>query len=115
MNRSLTLLGGAALLVLAGCMTGPDGRELPAGAWIDEGGFGNPTLVNHHAQTCPPVRHRAAGKHAGKGYQVQGCAPRGHAMDGRYAEIVRTEHIGSATAPHGEIVDVDLIESGAGD
>lgn len=48
-SRRFLLAGGSAL-ALAAC-TDQYGRELEAGAEIDEGQFGNPTMFNHKLQT----------------------------------------------------------------
>ena len=49
-----TLMVGAAALALTACGEGPVGKFWfqPAGAFIDEGGFGNPTMNNMMAQMC---------------------------------------------------------------
>ena len=49
-----TLALGTAILALAACGEGPFGKtwNQEAGAFIDEGGFGNPTMTNMMAQMC---------------------------------------------------------------
>ena len=49
-----TLMVGAAALALSACGEGPIGKfwYQPAGEFIDEGGFGNPTMTNMMAQMC---------------------------------------------------------------
>ncbi len=49
-----TLAFGAAALALAACGEGQVGKSWhqEAGAFLDEGGFGNPTMTNMMAQMC---------------------------------------------------------------
>ena len=105
-----TLAIGASILALAGCGEGQFGKtwNQEAGAFIDEGGFGNPTMTNMMAQMC---RGKA------KGYVVpdpivsidpksSADAPRYRAgrvmcsgnLNGQYANIIWTEYVGSAVA-----------------
>lgn len=103
-----TLMVGAAALALSACGDGPVGKfwYQEAGAQIDEGGFGNPTMTNMLAQMC-------AGQ--AKGYIVPDpvvvldpkSAPsnpsyyRGQVrcsgeLNGKYAEVIFREYITSA-------------------
>ncbi len=103
-----TLMVGAAALALTACGDGPVGKfwYQEAGAQIDEGGFGNPTMTNLLAQLC-------AGQ--AKGYIVPEpvvvldpkSAPSNPAyyrgqvrcsgeLNGKYAEVIFQEYIASA-------------------
>ncbi|MEQ9041393.1 MAG: hypothetical protein RIE24_23980 [Silicimonas sp.] len=103
-----TLMVGAGALALTACGDGPVGKfwYQEAGAYIDEGGFGNPTMNNLLAQMC-------AGQ--AKGYIVPEpvvvldpkSAPdnpayyRGQVrcsgqLNGKYAEVIFREYISSA-------------------
>jgi hypothetical protein len=103
-----TLTVGAAALALTACGDGPVGKfwYQEAGAQIDEGGFGNPTMTNLLAQMCTGQA---------KGYIVPDpvvvldpkSAPdnpayyRGQVrcsgeLNGKYAEVIFREYISSA-------------------
>ena len=103
-----TLMVGAGVLALTACSEGPVGKfwTQEAGAFLDEGGFGNPTMNNMLAQMC-------AGQ--AKGYIVPEpvvvldpkSAPRNPAyyrgqvrcsgeLNGKYAEVIFAEYLGSA-------------------
>ena len=106
-----TLMIGAGALALTACGEGPIGKFYfqEAGAFIDEGGFGNPTMNNLLAQMC-------AGQ--AKGYIVPEpvvvldpkSAPNnpayyrgqvrcsGH-LNGKYAEVIFREYVTSAVPP----------------
>ncbi|MCU0909835.1 MAG: hypothetical protein MUE98_00380 [Rhodobacteraceae bacterium] len=108
--RIRTLLGAAVVLGLAACTPGTSNEFFSeAGAEVDEGGFGNPTMNNMMAQ----MASRCAGQ--AKGYIVPDPivvrdpgspvdAPRyrrahvrcsGH-LDGKYASVIYREYVGSA-------------------
>jgi hypothetical protein len=112
-----TLMVGAGALALTACGEGPVGKfwYQEAGAFIDEGGFGNPTMQNTLAQLC-------VGK--AKGYIVPDPvvaldpksspeAPRYYRgsvrcsgnLNGKYAEVIFQEYVNSA-------VPVQTIQSG---
>lgn len=76
------LLALSAVAALSAC-----GNE-EAGAFLDEGTFGNATMNNHLVQTCQDVSHD---KYSGKG---GGCAPR--TLDGKYARETYNEYLRSA-------------------
>ena len=109
--RIRTLLGAAAVLGLAACTPGSTTEFFSeAGAEVDEGAFGNPTMNNMMAQ----MASRCAGQ--AKGYIVPdpivvrdpsspASAPRyrranvrcsGH-LDGKYATVIYREYVASAT------------------
>ena len=104
-----TLMVGAGALALAACGEGPVGKfwTQEAGAFIDEGGFGNPTMNNLLAQMC---------KGQAKGYIVPEAvvvldpksAPSNPAyyrgqvkcsgqLNGKYAEVIFQDYVGSAS------------------
>ena len=104
-----TLLVGAAVLALTACGEGPVGKfwTQEAGAFLDEGGFGNPTMNNLLAQMC---------KGQAKGYIVPEpvvvldpkSAPSNPAyyrgqvkcsgqLNGKYAEVIFQDYVGSAS------------------
>lgn len=105
-----TLMVGAGVLALTAC--GPGGADKfwgqEAGAFIDEGGFGNPTMTNMMAQMCAG---QAKGYIAPRPVVVLDpkSAPdnpsyyRGKVrcsgnLHGKYAEVIFQEYIASATA-----------------
>ena len=107
-----TLLGAAALVALTACTSGTTAEFFgEAGAELDEGAFGNPTMNNMMAH----MASRCAGQ--AKGFIVPDPivvrdpaspveAPRyRHAyvrcsgeLDGKYATVIYREYVGSATA-----------------
>jgi hypothetical protein len=104
-----TLMVGAGALALTACGEGPVGKfwTQEAGAFLDEGGFGNPTMTNLLAQMC---------KGQAKGYIVPEpvvvldpkSAPSNPAyyrgqvkcsgqLNGKYAEVIFQDYVGSAS------------------
>lgn len=102
-----TLALGAAILALAACDTASKAWNGEAGASVDEGGFGNPTMTNMMAQMCRG--------HA-KGYvvpdpivAVDPSSPKGAPalrrgrvlcsgnLNGKYAQVIWGEYVGGAT------------------
>lgn len=122
-----TLMVGACALALTACGEGPIGKFYfqEAGAYIDEGGFGNPTMNNLLAQMC-------AGQ--AKGYIVPDpvvvldpkSAPNNPAyyrgqvrcsglLNGKYAEVIFQEYVGSAVpAQTNQGGGIQAIEGAAG-
>ncbi|MCG6882474.1 MAG: hypothetical protein LJE62_01825 [Silicimonas sp.] len=108
--KTKSVLFGVGLLALAACgETSSKSWNSEAGAFIDEGGFGNPTMNNMLAQMC---------KGRAKGYIVpdpivaidgvdEKGAPRyreGKVMcngplNGKYARVIWGGYVGSAVAP----------------
>lgn len=106
-----TLLGAAALVALTACTSGTTADFFSeAGAELDEGGFGNPTMNNMMAH----MASRCAGQ--AKGYIVPDPivvrdpaspaeAPRyrnayvrcSGELDGKYATVIYREYVASAT------------------
>ena len=105
-----TVMIGAAALALTACGDGQVGKfwYQPAGEFLDEGGFGNPTMNNMLAQMC---------KGQAKGYIVPDpvvvldpkSAPNNPAyyrgqvrcsgnLNGKYAEVIFQEYVGSASS-----------------
>lgn len=101
MILTTALLGTAALS--AGC-TPQSLRNFnsEAGAWLDEGEFGNATMQNHLAMTCRRVTPYNIGKY---GQPLRSGCP-GRLQDGKYALFAYSETITSATEPH-ELVIID--------
>lgn len=121
-----TLALGAGVLALAACGEGPVGKSWnqEAGAFIDEGGFGNPTMNNMMAQMC---RGKA------KGYIVPdpivSISPKSTAnahvyrtgrvmcsgnLNGKYAEVIWGEYVRSAVPPSSIGGGLAAIEGAAG-
>jgi hypothetical protein len=108
-----TLLCAAGILAIAGCTTGSRTEFYSeAGAEVDEGGFGNPTMNNmlaHMATQCAgqPKGYivpegmvvRDPGSYAGppryRNAQVR-CSGR---LDGKYASVIYRGYVQSAVEP----------------
>lgn len=106
-----TLMVGAGALALTACGEGPVGKfwYQEAGAFIDEGGFGNPTMNNMLAQMCKgqakgyivpePVvvldPKSAPGNPAYYHGQVR-CSGNLH---GKYAQVIFNDYVTSAIPP----------------
>ena len=105
-----TLAFGSAILALAACGEGPVGKtwHQEAGAFIDEGGFGNPTMTNMMAQMCRgkakgyivPDPIVSADPNSPKSAPVyrQGRVMCSGQLNGRYARVIWGEYVGSATS-----------------
>ena len=106
-----TLALGSALIALAACGEGTFGKtwNQEAGAFIDEGGFGNPTMTNMMAQMCrgqakgyivpdPIVALDPVGPKGAPAYR-QGRVMCSGRLDGQYARVIWGEYVQSATAP----------------
>lgn len=120
-----TLALGAGVLALAACGEGDFGKSWnqEAGAFLDEGGFGNPTMTNMMAQMC---RGQA------KGYIVpdpivalDAKSPRGPAyrhgrvmcsgnLNGQYASVIWGSYVSSAVPPTTIGGGLGEIEGGGG-
>ncbi|NNL35199.1 MAG: hypothetical protein HKP35_05230 [Silicimonas sp.] len=122
-----TLMVGAAALALTACGEGPVGKFWfqPAGAFIDEGGFGNPTMNNMMAQMCagqakgyivpePVVALDPKSAPSNPAYYRGQVRCSGH-LNGKYAQIIFQEYVNSAVPPStlGE-GGVEAIEGGGG-
>lgn len=102
-----TLFAFASLLALSACgdRTVLSSWNQPAGAFLDEGGFGNPTMNNMLAQKCnsslvkgrilyePTVVRAPRGAPAPYVARVH-C---GGYLNGKYAEVIFREYVESAT------------------
>lgn len=106
-----SLLVGAGVLALTACGEGQVGAFFtqPAGAFIDEGGFGNATMHNLLAQKCvgapkgfiepdPVVMLQAATATAPAVYGRYSVYCNGR-LNGKYAQVIFREYVGSATMP----------------
>lgn len=115
--KTNSLLAGAMLLALGACGGTGNSWEQEAGAQLDEGGFGNPTMNNMLAQMC-----RGQAKGFVPSDPVVALDPKGSAgapvyrrgkvlcsgnLNGQYAQIIWDEYVESATAP-------TIIEGGVG-
>lgn len=112
-TRIKTLLGAAALLALTACTTGSSAEFFgEAGAEVDEGAFGNPTMNNmlaHKAARCAGqakgyivpdpivVRDPNSPMHAPV-YRHGYVRCSGH-LDGKYATIIYRDYVASAIPP----------------
>ena len=123
-NQIKTLLIGASVLAVSACgETGAYQFDQPAGAWLDEGGFGNPTMYNMMAQKCagrskgfivpdPVVMLDPSREAAGKSpYRTGSIRCSGH-LNGKYAAVIWGEYVDSATAAQRTEGGVDTIEGG---
>ena len=104
--KTKTAMAGAALVALAGC-AGPIGHtwHSEAGAFLDEGGFGNPTMQNMMAQMCSgqakgyivpdPVVVASPNAKGGMDYRRGHVMCSGH-LNGKYAQVIFTGYRESA-------------------
>ena len=106
-----TLMIGAGALALTACGEGPIGKFYyqEAGAFLDEGGFGNPTMTNMLAQMCagqakgyivpdPVVVLDPKSAPSNPAYYRGRVRCSGH-LNGKYAEVIFNEYVGSAVPP----------------
>lgn len=119
--KTKTLLAGAGLFALTAC---GDSWNQEAGAKLDEGGFGNPTMNNMLAQMCsgkakgyvvpdPVVAIDPKSSPADPRYLQGRVMCSGH-LNGKYAQVVWTEYVQSATAPTALGGGLETIEAAAG-
>jgi hypothetical protein len=117
-----TLLVGASLVALAACNEAGT-FDQPAGSWLDEGGFGNPTMYNMMAQKCagrakgyivpdPVVVLDPARQAAGKSPYRTGSIRCSGNLNGKYAEVIWQGYVDSATARQQTEGGVATIEAG---
>ncbi|MEM6824240.1 MAG: hypothetical protein AAGB18_02580 [Pseudomonadota bacterium] len=115
------LMFGAVALGIAACAETATRFNSEAGSFIDEGGFGNPTMQNMMAQMClgvgkgfkpgsvsdPVVVLDPASAPSQPVFYRQSTVTCQDAMNGKYAEVVFREYVNSAVPlPAGN----DLIE-----
>ncbi len=103
--KTKTALAGSALIALTAC--GPTWHQ-EAGAFLDEGGFGNPTMQNMMAQMCSgqakgyivpdPVVVASPTASGGTTYRRGHVMCSGH-LNGKYAQIIWREYVASAVPP----------------
>lgn len=119
-----TLLVGASFVALAACNEAGTWDQ-PAGSWLDEGGFGNPTMYNMMAQKCagrakgyivpdPVVVLDPARQAAGKSPYRTGSIRCSGNLNGKYAQVIWTGYVESATPGQQTEGGVQTIESGGG-
>lgn len=92
--KTKTALAGTALIALTAC--GPSWNQ-EAGAFVDEGGFGNPTMQNMMAQMCSgqakgyivpdPVVVASPTSSGGTTYRRGHVMCSGH-LNGKYAQVI---------------------------
>jgi hypothetical protein len=102
-----SLLVGAGLLALAACGgTSSKSWNSEAGAFLDEGGFGNPTMTNMMAQMCkgrakgfiepdPIVALDAKTAPGGRAGHYRGSVYCSGQLNGQYAQVIWREYIRS--------------------
>ncbi len=117
--KTKSLLAGLGLLALGAC---DDGFNKEAGAFLDEGGFGNPTMNNMLAQMCtgqakghiiPDAVVALDPKSAPPQYRTGSVLCSGH-LNGKYAQVIWGGYVASATAPSPLGGGIQAIESGGG-
>lgn len=101
-----TLLVAAGALALTGCGEATSWNQ-PAGSFLDEGGFGNPTMQNTLAQLCTgkakgyivpdPVVALHPSSTADNPVYYRGTVRCSGHLNGKYAEILFNEYVQSAT------------------
>lgn len=109
-----TLALGAGILALAACGEGPVGKTWTqeAGSFIDEGGFGNPTMTNMMAQMCrgkakgyvvpdPIVSIDPKSSASAPVYRTGRVMCSGN-LNGQYANVIWGQYVGSAV-PRGAV------------
>lgn len=106
-----TLALATGVLSLAACGEGPAGKawNQEAGAFIDEGGFGNPTMTNMMAQMCrgkakgyivpdPIVSMDPKSPASAPSYRTGRVMCSGQ-LNGQYAQVIWGSYVQSATPP----------------
>lgn len=112
MTRIMTILVATSTLAVAACgdRGAGDGFYREAGAFLDEGGFGNPTMINMMAQVCNPGGSGGGGFKSGavtdpKVVMDPSSTPqrpvyRVHCsgnLNGKFAQVVFDEYVASGT------------------
>ncbi len=120
-----TLLGAAGILALTACSQGSIAEFYgEAGAEVDEGGFGNPTMNNMLAQMCrgqakgyivpdPIVALDGTDAKGAPRYRQGKVMCSGH-LNGKYANVIWGGYVGSAVAPSPLGGGIAAIEGGGG-
>ena len=119
-----SVMAGAALFALAAC-EGPMGKVWyqEAGAFLDEGGFGNPTMQNMMAQMCSgqakgyivpdPIVVAAPKGSSGPSHRHGYVMCSGH-LNGKYASVIWGGYRRSATPPTALGSGLQAIEAAGG-
>lgn len=122
---SKTVVAGAALFALAAC-DGTMGKTWyqESGAFIDEGGFGNPTMQNMMAQMCSgqakghiiadPIVAAAPNSTASKPVYRRGHVMCSGHLNGKYARVIWGDYIRSGVSPSSLRGGLAAIESAGG-
>ena len=107
-SKIKTLVLGAGVLALAACGEGQFGKtwNQEAGAFIDEGGFGNPTMTNMMAQMCrgkakgyivpDPIVSMDPKSPANAPSYRQGRVMCSGNLNGQYSQVIWGEYVRSA-------------------
>ncbi len=121
MNSLKIVLVGSIALGAAACSPESSARwNGEAGAFLDEGGFGNPTMINMMAQMCSqggkgkaggvvdPVVVRDPGSTANRPVYYRDHTQCAGQLNGKYAEVIFREYVTSAEPqPSGnELIDL---------
>ncbi len=121
MSFKTNIIMGFGLLALTAC---GDTWNQEAGAKLDEGGFGNPTMNNMLAQMCtgrakgyivpdPVVAIDGTDAKGAPRYRQGKVMCSGH-LNGKYARVIWGEYVRSATAPSPLGGGLAAIQSGGG-
>ena len=124
--KTKSILVGAGLLALTACGEGQMGKSWnqEAGAFLDEGGFGNPTMNNMLAQMCrgqakgyvvpdPVVALDPKSSASAPRYRTGKVMCSGH-LNGKYARVIWSGYVNSAVAPSPLGGGLAAIEGAAG-
>ena len=123
--KTKTVLAGTALFALSACGEGPMGSSWhqEAGAFLDEGGFGNPTMQNMMAQMCSgqakgyivpdPVVVASPNGSGGTAYKRGYVMCSGH-LNGKYAQVIFDGYVQSAVPPTALSGGLEVIDSSGG-
>ena len=121
-----TVMAGAALVALAACGDGPIGKtwHQEAGGFLDEGGFGNPSMQNMMAQMCSgqakghiiadPIVAAAPNSTESKPVYRRGYVMCSGHLNGKYARVIWGDYIRSASSPASLGGGLATIDSGGG-
>ena len=124
--KTKSIVVGFGLLALAACGEGQMGKSWnqEAGAFLDEGGFGNPTMNNMLAQMCrgqakgyivpDPIVALDGTDAKGAPRYRQGKVLCSGELNGKYAQVIWGEYVASGTAPSPLGGGIAVIESAGG-
>ena len=124
LNSKLILIG-AGLLALSACgETSSKNWNSEAGAFLDEGGFGNPTMNNILAQMCKgrakgyivadPVVKVDGATASGAPLYREGKVMCSGELNGKYAQVIWSNYVRSAKPATDVGGGINALESSAG-